>query len=92
MATWRNWAGNQKAHPQSIESPRDVGELAELVAEASSRGQKVKAVGSGHSFTSAAATDGRMIRLENLSGISLVNRANNQVTVGAGTRLSELTP
>ena len=90
MATWRNWAGNQKAHPQSIESPRDVGELAELVAEASSRGQKVKAVGSGHSFTSAAATDGRMIRLENLSGISHVNRANNQVTVGAGTRLSEL--
>lgn len=90
MATWRNWAGNQKAHPQSIESPRDVGELAALVAEASSRGQKVKAVGSGHSFTSAAATDGRMIRLENLSGISHVNRANNQVTVGAGTRLSEL--
>ena len=90
MATWRNWAGNQKAHPQSIESPRDVGELAALVAEASSRDQKVKAVGSGHSFTSAAATDGRMIRLENLSGISLVNRANNQVTVGAGTRLSEL--
>ena len=90
MATWRNWAENQKAHPQSIESPRDVGELAALVAEASSRGQKVKAVGSGHSFTSAAATNGRMIRLENLSGISHVNRANNQVTVGAGTRLSEL--
>ena len=59
MATWRNWAGNQIAHPVSIDSPRDVGELAAIVAEASSRGQKVKAVGSGHSFTSAAATDGR---------------------------------
>ncbi len=90
MATWRNWAGNQTAHPQSIESPRDVSELAAIVAEASSRGQKVKAVGSGHSFTSAAATDGRMIRLSNLSGISHVNRSNNQVTVGAGTRLSDL--
>ena len=90
MTTWRNWAGNQTAHPQSIESPRDVSELAAIVAEASSRGQKVKAVGSGHSFTSAAATDGRMIRLSNLSGISHVNRSNNQVTVGAGTRLSDL--
>ena len=90
MATWRNWAGNQTAHPQSIESPRDVSELAAIVAEASSRGQKVKAVGSGHSFTSAAATDGRMIRLSNLCGISHVNRSNNQVTVGAGTRLSDL--
>jgi L-gulonolactone oxidase len=90
MATWKNWAGNQKAHPQSIESPRNVAELAAIVSEASSRGQKVKPVGSGHSFTSAAATDGRMIRLENLSGISHVNRDNNQVTVGAGTRLSDL--
>jgi len=90
MATWKNWAGNQKALPQSIESPRNVAELAAIVSEASSRGQKVKPVGSGHSFTSAAATDGRMIRLENLSGISHVNRDNNQVTVGAGTRLSDL--
>ena len=59
MATWRNWAGNQVAHPQSIESPQNVGELAEIVAQASARGQNIKAVGSGHSFTSAAATDGR---------------------------------
>ena len=89
MATWRNWAGNQIAHPQSIEAPRNVSELAAIVTEASSRGQKVKAVGSGHSFTSAAATDGRMVRLTNISGISHIDRSTNQVTVGAGTRLSD---
>ena len=90
MATWRNWAGNQKANPVSIDAPRSVGELAALVASASGKGQKVKAVGSGHSFTSAAATNGRMIRLENLSGILHIDRASCQVTVGAGTRLSDL--
>ena len=90
MATWRNWAGNQKASPLSIESPRSVDELAALVASASDLGQKVKAVGSGHSFTSAAATNGRMVRLESLSGILNVDRAKCQVTVGAGTRLSDL--
>ena len=90
MATWRNWAGNQKASPLSIDAPRSVAELAALVASASEQGQKVKAVGSGHSFTSAAATNGRMIRLENLSGILHVDRATCRVTVGAGTRLSEL--
>ena len=90
MATWRNWAGNQKARPVSIDAPRSVAELAALVASASEQGQKVKAVGSGHSFTSAAATNGRMIRLENLSGILHVDRATCRVTVGAGTRLSEL--
>ena len=90
MATWRNWAGNQKANPVSIDAPRSVGELAALVASASGKGQKVKAVGSGHSFTSAAATNGRMIRLENLSGILHIDHASCQVTVGAGTRLSDL--
>lgn len=90
MATWRNWAGNQKANPVSIDAPRSEGELAALVASASGKGQKVKAVGSGHSFTSAAATNGRMIRLENLSGILHIDHASCQVTVGAGTRLSDL--
>ena len=90
MAMWRNWAGNQKANPVSIVAPRSVGELAALVASASGKGQKVKAVGSGHSFTSAAATNGRMIRLENLSGILHIDHASCQVTVGAGTRLSDL--
>jgi FAD/FMN-containing dehydrogenase len=90
MATWRNWAGNQKANPLSIEAPKSVSELSAIVSRASERGQKVKAVGSGHSFTSAAATDGRMIRLENLSGILHIDHETCQVTVGAGTRLSDL--
>ena len=90
MATWRNWAGNQKANPLSIEAPKSVSELSAIVSRASGRGQKVKAVGSGHSFTSAAATNGRMIRLENLSGILHIDHASCQVTVGAGTRLSDL--
>ena len=90
MATWRNWAGNQKANPLSIEAPKSVSELSAIVSRASGQGQKVKAVGSGHSFTSAAATNGRMIRLENLSGILHIDHASCQVTVGAGTRLSDL--
>jgi FAD-linked oxidoreductase len=90
MATWRNWAGNQKANPLSIEAPKSVSELSAIVSRASGQGQKVKAVGSGHSFTSAAATNGRMIRLENLSGILHIDHASSQVTVGAGTRLSDL--
>jgi FAD-linked oxidoreductase len=90
MATWRNWAGNQKANPLSIEAPKSVSELSAIVSRASEQGQKVKAVGSGHSFTSAAATNGRMIRLENLNGILHIDHASCQVTVGGGTRLSDL--
>ena len=90
MVQWRNWAGNQKASPISISAPRSIADLSRLVSDAAARGEKVKAVGSGHSFTSAAATNGRMVRLDHLTGISHVDRINNQVTVGAGTRLSDL--
>ena len=90
MARWKNWAGNQVANPISIEAPSSIEDVSRLVAVAASKGEKVKPVGSGHSFTSAAATDGRMLRLDKLSGISTVNREKCQVTVGAGTRLSDL--
>lgn len=88
--TWSNWAGNQTARPLSIESPRSVDELAALVSKASSRGERVKVVGSGHSFTPAAVTDGRLVEISQLSGITRVDRASGRVTVGAGTTLSDL--
>lgn len=87
---WSNWAGNQTAHPLSIESPANDDELAGIVAKAASDGEKVKVVGSGHSFTATAATDGRMVRIDKLSGIRSIDRSLHRVTVGAGTTLSVL--
>src|SRR4051812_49829543 len=58
VASWSNWAGNQTGSPQAVETPRDVEEVALLVKRAASNGQRVKAVGSGHSFTATAVTDG----------------------------------
>lgn len=89
-STWRNWAGNETASPLSIETPRDEGELAGLVKTAVSRGETVKVVGSGHSFTPAAATNGRMVRIDHLSGIRAIDHRSHTVTVGAGTALSRL--
>lgn len=88
--TWRNWAGNQVAHPTSIDSPAHEEGLARLVADAAERGESVKIVGSGHSFTSAAVTDGRMVRIDRLAGIRSIDREAMTVTVGAGTTLSSL--
>ena len=53
-------------------------------------GLKVKAVGTGHSFTAAAATDGVLIRPELLTGIREIDRAAMTVTVEAGTPLKRL--
>ena len=90
MTTWRNWAGNQHAEPRSIEHPRDAEEISILVKRAAGEGRRVKAVGSGHSFTAAAVTDGTLLRLDRLSGVVSSDLATGLVTVQAGTPLHRL--
>lgn len=87
---WSNWAGNQTARPLSIEAPRDLEGLAQVVDRAVNSGERVKVVGSGHSFTPAAVTDGRLVRIDALSGIRSIDRSRGTVTVGAGTTLEDL--
>lgn len=88
--TWRNWGGNVSARPARETAPASVGELADAVRRAAEDGLRVKAVGSGHSFTSVAATDGLLIRPHLLTGIRDIDRENMTVTVEAGTPLRRL--
>ncbi len=85
-----NWAGDQRCEPAEIISPRDLGELAEVVAAARAAGRKVSVPGSGHSFTEAAMTDGSMIRIDALAGVIDADPASGLVKVGAGTVLADL--
>ncbi|WP_406302599.1 FAD-binding protein [Streptomyces sp. NBC_00885] len=88
--TWRNWAGNVTSRPIREISPASTEELAAAVRKAAEDGLKVKAVGTGHSFTAAAATDGVLIRPELLTGIREIDRSAMTVTVEAGTPLKRL--
>ncbi|MEW2156114.1 D-arabinono-1,4-lactone oxidase [Streptomyces sp. NPDC007189] len=88
--TWRNWGGTVSARPARQVAPASVAELAAAVRRAAEDGLKVKAVGTGHSFTSIAATDGVLIRPQLLTGIRNIDRASMTVTVEAGTPLKRL--
>ncbi|MEU6800956.1 D-arabinono-1,4-lactone oxidase [Streptomyces neyagawaensis] len=88
--TWRNWAGNVTARPVREVTPATVEELAAAVRRAAEDDLRVKAVGTGHSFTAAAATDGVLIRPQLLTGIRNIDRDAMTVTVGAGTPLKRL--
>ncbi|MGW3206772.1 D-arabinono-1,4-lactone oxidase [Streptomyces sp. NPDC001135] len=88
--TWRNWGGNVSARPARQVAPASVDELAAAVRRAAEDGLKVKAVGTGHSFTSIAATDGVLIRPQLLTGIRNIDRSSMTVTVEAGTPLKRL--
>ncbi|MEU8652134.1 D-arabinono-1,4-lactone oxidase [Streptomyces sp. NPDC048737] len=88
--TWRNWGGNVVSRPAREVTPASVDELAAAVRRAAEDGLTVKAVGTGHSFTSIAATDGVLIRPHLLTGIRDIDREAMTVTVEAGTPLKRL--
>ncbi|WP_069884975.1 D-arabinono-1,4-lactone oxidase [Streptomyces luteocolor] len=89
-AAWRNWAGNVTARPAREVTPASVDELAAALRQAKADGLRAKPVGTGHSFTATAATDGLLIRPDLLTGIRRIDRAAGTVTVEAGTPLKRL--
>ncbi|MFD6420017.1 D-arabinono-1,4-lactone oxidase [Streptomyces sp. NPDC060194] len=89
-STWRNWAGNVSARPARQVTPASAAEAAEAVRRAAEDGLRVKAIGTGHSFTAVAATDGLLVRPDLLTGIRAIDRTAMTVTVEAGTPLKRL--
>lgn len=87
---WRNWAGDQSCRPADVIRPRDRDRLVEEVAAAAAAGRTVSVVGSGHSFTGTALTDGTMIDPRALGGVIDADPSSGLVKVGAGTVLAEL--
>ena len=67
--TWHNWAGDQICVPSVIKRPTSEAELVEIVAGAAQKGEPVRAVGTGHSFTDCACTDGVMIDMTGLQRV-----------------------
>lgn len=67
-----------------------MAELAGAVRTAADAGLRVKTVGTGHSFTAIAATDGLLIRPDLLTGIRRIDRRAMTVTVESGTPLRRL--
>ncbi len=88
--TWSNWAGNQSMTPARIVSPRSQDELVSAVKQAAADGLRVKAIGSGHSFTAIGLTDGVLLDLTQYSGLVSIDRDTAVITVMAGMPLHVL--
>ncbi len=85
---WRNWGGNQQAVAVDVLTPASVDEVSAAVKTASESGRRVKAVGSGHSFTSIAVADDQRLQLHRLA--DLISIDEHLVTVGAGMTIYAL--
>jgi FAD-linked oxidoreductase len=84
---WRNWSGIQHSYPAQRLAPKDEGELAAAIVTAPA---PVRVVGSGHSFTGLIPTDGTLVTLDAMSGIT--GWDGDRAQVMAGTRLGALGP
>src|SRR5437763_8201181 len=82
-----NWAGNYKYSTDHLERPKTVEELQQVVKKC----DKLRALGSRHSFNSIADSTSAQVSRENLESMSVDKKART-VTVGAGVRYGKLAP
>jgi FAD-linked oxidoreductase len=87
---WRNWGRNQECRPAAVELPRSRHEVVEAVGRARNAGQTLKVVGSGHSFTDVACTEGRQVSIDLLDRVVAVDESMCRVTVEAGMTIARL--
>ncbi|WP_202869215.1 D-arabinono-1,4-lactone oxidase [Kribbella antibiotica] len=79
-----NWAGNVE-FSSVLERPRSVAELQELIAAA----EKVRVLGTGHSFNRIADTSGTLLTVADLPKVLEIGTSG--ATVSAGLRYGEIT-
>ncbi|GIJ13458.1 D-arabinono-1,4-lactone oxidase [Micromonospora gifhornensis] len=86
MPTHRNWAGNIQYSARAYHRPTTVAELATLVAGS----DRIRAVGSGHSFNPLGDTTGDLVTLAGLPADVRLDEERRTVDVPAAMRYGDL--
>lgn len=86
---WHTWAGTHTAAPRRTATPNSAAEVADAVRAAAGASLQVRMVGTGHSFTDAAVTDGLMLLPDALSGVRSIDLAAGRAEIAAGMPLCD---
>jgi xylitol oxidase len=81
----RNWAGNLKYSTGNVHYPKTLEEVQEVVKKC----DKLKSLGSRHSFNKIADSDENQISLKAMSKVVSLDKNANTVTVEGGARYGE---
>lgn len=82
----KNWAGNYEYRASRIAHPASIDELRDLVLASPA----IRALGSRHSFTEIADTDGVLVSTAGLPGDVRIDAEARTVAVGGGVRYGDL--
>lgn len=88
--SWTNWGRNQSVCPRRVEKVTSAHDVAGVITDAIRRGQRVKAVGSGHSFSAIAVPSDVQITLEAGGAPVDIDTETGLAEVPAGLELHRL--
>ncbi|MEY2442801.1 MAG: hypothetical protein QOJ46_2227, partial [bacterium] len=96
--TWKNHLGNQSIDPLRIYEPRSIDDVVGIVRAAEQAGVTTRAVGSGHSWSDVALTDGFLMKTGGLARVPSAEpdfltaswAGRDLVRTEAGIRLEQL--
>ncbi|KAF9959674.1 hypothetical protein BGZ72_009030 [Mortierella alpina] len=88
--TFENWARTFRCVPEQYYTPSTEEEVIKIIHLARLSGKRVKAIGTGHSPSDLACTDGIMINTDKLDELLHVDKEKRTVTVAAGMKLEKL--
>ncbi len=86
----KNWSRKIQWTPQLVAYPKTEQEVRDLVKSAYQKNQKVRIIGSGHSFNPLWVTDQVLISLDEYQGLISADPVTMTATVKAGTKLYQL--
>lgn len=84
--TLTNWAGNVVFSAREVHRPATVAALQRLLASS----RRIRALGSGHSFSRVADTDGHLVSVAGLPATVELDSQARQARVSAGMRYGEM--
>lgn len=92
-SNWENWARTLESNPSGLFRPRSEDDVIEIVKRAAKEGKRVRAAGSGHSWSPLVPTDGYIIVSEHLTAPvaphSMIDATGDDVVVRVGPGLTQ---
>jgi L-gulono-1,4-lactone dehydrogenase len=89
--TWTNWSRTVRCEPSHCAHPVTLEQIQAEVVRVSEDGERLRVIGSGHSFSPLCWTDDNHMALDRFTGIESADLERRRVWVRAGTRLQRLT-
>jgi xylitol oxidase len=83
-----NWAGNLTYSTGNVYAPKTVEEVQQVVKKC----DRLRALGSRHSFNTIADSTANQLSLQNLNKIISLDKKANTITIESGTRYGDFAP